>query len=67
MMLPNGDIIPLTSEIKKIIQSQFTDMASKALRTLAVAVNVSGGMLHDYTGPQHKMHSFLMDPTNFIK
>ncbi|CDJ33632.1 calcium-transporting ATPase, putative [Eimeria mitis] len=63
MMLPNGNVVPLTDAARKVIISDVGGMAKGALRTLALAVRLDAGPLADYTGEEGAQgaHRGLLD------
>eukprot|EP00933_Yihiella_yeosuensis_P038034 TRINITY_DN32008_c0_g1_i1.p1 TRINITY_DN32008_c0_g1~~TRINITY_DN32008_c0_g1_i1.p1 ORF type:complete len:1037 (-),score=234.98 TRINITY_DN32008_c0_g1_i1:88-3198(-) len=69
IMLPDGSQEALTDAGRKAIQEKMLDMASDALRTLAVAAkfDLKAQNLSDYNGQSHSGHAQLSDPANFIK
>mmetsp|Transcript_86732 Transcript_86732/g.250307 ORF Transcript_86732/g.250307 Transcript_86732/m.250307 type:complete len:1038 (+) Transcript_86732:177-3290(+) len=69
ILLPDGSRQPLTDAGRKAIQEKMTEMAKQALRTLAMAArfDLQAANLSDYTGPGHKGHAQLSDPSNFVQ
>lgn len=69
IMLPGGEVQPLTEEGRQAVQASILQMASSALRTLALAVrtDLNSVSLHNYDGPTHPGNTQLKDPANFVK
>eukprot|EP00923_Selenidium_pygospionis_P039487 GHVN01068624.1.p1 GENE.GHVN01068624.1~~GHVN01068624.1.p1 ORF type:complete len:931 (-),score=145.09 GHVN01068624.1:1019-3811(-) len=66
IMLPTGEVTPLTPSARSVIEEHVSEMGSEALRTLAFACRLECGVMSDYNGPQHVGHGRLSDPSNFI-
>jgi len=69
IMLPNGNLEPMTSDAKAAVQAKMVDLAKEALRTLALAAkfDLTELGLDKYDGPSHSAHSKLQDPTKFAE
>jgi len=65
--LADGSTVPLTDKARAAILAQVAEMASRPLRTLAMAIKEDCGPLADYDGPGHKSAKLLGDPSTFMK
>ncbi|CDJ68017.1 calcium-transporting ATPase, putative [Eimeria necatrix] len=68
MMLPNGEVVPLTEAARSVILADVAWMAKGALRTLALGVRLDAGPLADYTGeetPQAAARGLLDDQAGY--
>jgi Ca2+-transporting ATPase len=66
VMLPNGEVVKITPQMKEKYQKEVNAMAAQALRTLAFAVKTDNlGQLSNYNGPAHPGHELLVDTANF--
>ncbi|CAJ1409713.1 unnamed protein product, partial [Effrenium voratum] len=66
IMLPNGEVEPLTDAWRDRIDSELVTMAKSALRTMGMAVKSEElGDLQSYDGPGHPGHKLLADPGTF--
>lgn len=68
MMLPSGEVVPLTEAARSVILADVAWMAKGALRTLALGVRLHAGPLADYTGeetPQAAARGLLDDQAGY--
>ena len=68
MLLPSGEIVPMSAASRDVLLDQVNGMASGALRVLAFAIKDGAdlGELADYNGADHPAHKLLLDPTNYL-
>ena len=69
IMLPDGQVEPLTEAWQQKIESELVQMAQSALRTMALAVKSEDlGDLQSYDGSAtHPGHQILAEPSRFIQ
>merc|ERR1719310_357972 len=65
--LPDGKIVALDKAMKTVVEEKIANMASRALRVLALAKTMELDKLKDYSGPGHKAHDMLKDTSKFEK
>eukprot|EP01069_Polyplicarium_translucidae_P001383 Polyplicarium_translucidae@DN1646_c0_g1_i1.p1 len=65
VMLDDGSMAPLTSDLRARLATRVEHMAAAALRTLAFAMRLDTGVLEGYSGPGHAAHELLANPDNF--
>merc|ERR1719299_224506 len=53
--------------MKTVVEEKIANMASRALRVLALAKTMELDKLKDYSGPSHKAHDMLKDTSKFEK
>ena len=63
--LADGSTVALTPAHREDILRKTTEMASRPLRCLAMAIGEDAGALADYDGPSHSAHKSLTNPANF--
>ncbi|CDI82805.1 calcium-transporting ATPase, putative [Eimeria acervulina] len=61
MMLPNGDVVPMSEAARKVVLTDVAGMARGALRTLALAVRLDAGPLADYGGETTQASRSLLE------
>jgi Ca2+-transporting ATPase len=65
--LPDGKIVALDKAMRAVVEEKIANMASRALRVLALAKTMELDKLKDYSGPSHKAHDMLKDTSKFEK
>merc|ERR1719478_921621 len=63
----DGKIVALDKAMRTAVDAKIADMASRALRVLALAKTMELDKLKDYSGPGHKAHDMLKDVSKFEK
>merc|ERR1719271_44854 len=65
VLLPSGTVSKLDKATRDAVTKQMQAMAGRALRVLALAKTLELGDLKKYSGPEHKAHKLLKDPSKF--